>query len=221
VIKPYYSEGGIEIYHGDCREILPTLARADLLLADPPYGMDVNTAWRDRKPGRWAKDRPPVVGDDAAFDPRHLLGAAGHHVIFGANWFSHHLPPASCWISWDKRQGGTLTPGWNASDAELAWTDFDCGVRVFAHLWEGYKRASEIGFHVHPTQKPVALMAWIIDRWTEPGWVVLDPYLGSGTTLRAAKNLGRRAIGIEIEERYCEIAAKRLGQEVMDFGAAA
>lgn len=90
-------------------------------------------------------------------------------------------------------------------------------VGVVEHLWEGYKRDSEIGEHFHPTQKPSALMRWCIGLAGDVA-TVLDPYMGSGTTLRAAKDLGHRAIGVEVEERYCEIAARRLGQEVLDFG---
>jgi site-specific DNA-methyltransferase (adenine-specific) len=108
---------------------------------------------------------------------------------------------------WDRKSGDS-----NTADAELAWTNLGGTVRLYAHLWNGVLRDTEIGYHVHPTQKPVALMAWIIQRWTKPGDVILDPYMGSGPVLRAAKDNGRKAIGIEIEESYCEIAVKRLVQ---------
>jgi DNA modification methylase len=214
-VTPYYDDGTCTIYHGDCREILPMLPRAsaDLIIADPPYG--AGTSRRGIAMGRpWHRSHDFLIGDTEPFDPTPLL-CFPRLVLFGANYYADKLPPSGSWLVWDKRRGGTVTPGWNGSDAELAWTNLGNSVRVFSHLWTGYKRDSEISQHYHPTQKPVALMAWIIAQFTQPGDLILDPYMGSGPVLRAAKDLGRRAIGIEIEERYCEIAARRLGQEVL------
>jgi site-specific DNA-methyltransferase (adenine-specific) len=223
-VNPYYADGTCFIYHGDWQEVLCGLVGADLVIADPPYGINVDTADADRLPSRpavsagtvkWAKNSPAVIGDAEPFDPTPLLRFR-RLVLFGGNNFAHRLPPGGDWLVWDKRRGGMVTQGWKSSDAELAWTNLGGGlVRVFSHLWAGYKRDSEIGQHYHPTQKPVALMAWIIQRYTRPGDLILDPYMGSGPVLRAAKDLGRKAVGVEIEERYCEIAAKRLGQEVL------
>jgi site-specific DNA-methyltransferase (adenine-specific) len=108
--------------------------------------------------------------------------------------------------------------GWPMGECELIWTNLADAVHVFRNRWMGLVRDSEHGEHYHPTQKPVALMRWLIERFTKTGERILDPYMGSGSTLVAAKSVDRRAIGIEIEERYCEIAAKRLAQSVMQFG---
>ena len=208
--EPYYQDDHCTIYHGDCRDILPALPTPDLLLADPPYGIAIETDSSSRSRRSLGINHPPVHGDDEPFDPSHLLGASRRVVLFGANNYCDKLPPSQAWIVWDRMSGGS-----NTADAELAWTNLGGTVRTFRHLWNGVLRDSEIGFHVHPTQKPVRLMSWVIARATSDGDLVIDPYCGSGPTLRAAKDLGRKAIGIEIEERYCEIAAKRLAQEVL------
>lgn len=215
-MKPYYDHGGITIYHGDCRDVLPTLSGSFVMATDPPYGISHPTDYADRGRGSLAPCRNyiPVAGDGEPFDPTPLLAVPGQHILFGANYYADKLPPTSGWIVWDKER----PPDLDQSTAELAWTDCIKGVRVFRHLWNGMIRASEkeTGALQHPTQKPVELMRWCLaHRWVDQTFPVLDPYLGSGATLRAAKDLNRKAVGIELEERYCEVAAKRLGQEVL------
>lgn len=224
-MTPYYDDGQCVIYHGDCREIIPGLGftrfKPPLVLTDPPYGIGERTnrreAGRSTKLAR-ANDFPPVYGDDGPFNPAHLLDFP-RLVLFGANHYADRLPPSPSWLVWDKLAGmtGRRAVGFNDNgDAELAWTNLGGPVRLISHRWMGAFRDSErTEARVHPTQKPVALMAWIIANWTEVSDLVCDPYMGSGPVLRAAKNLGRRAIGIEIEERYCEVAVKRLQQEVL------
>lgn len=222
-MSPYYDEGGITIWHGDCREVLPIVAQpatVDLLLTDPPYGVSerTNRGANGRSNLAAALDFPPVHGDDAPFDPTHLLGYR-RTVLFGANHYADRLPPSATWLVWDKLDG--LTPhrlvGFDDNaDVELAWSNIGGPARLVSHRWKGMLKSSERAEpRVHPTQKPIRLMSQIIAWATEPGALVVDPYLGSGSTLRAAKDLGRRAVGVEIEERYCEVAAKRLGQEVL------
>lgn len=205
---PYYSEGGITIYHGDCREILPYV-KADCVVTDPPYGLG---ALMERPgPGQWSK----LWGDGAPAWDAHapdflpaLVAGYEHAIVWGGNYFS--LPPRRGWLVWDK-----IVREFSSSHCELAWSTLDQPVRAYS---SSHGQLATEGKQ-HPTQKPLELMRWCI-RFMPPG-VILDPFMGSGTTLVAAKLEGRKAIGIEIEERYCEIAAKRLAQGVLDFGGGA
>jgi DNA modification methylase len=213
-VKPYYDHAGITIYHGDCREIAPALGFSGLVVSDPPYGIDHPTDYAARGRDNLApcRDYAPVFGDGSEFDPSWMLRIGCGRILWGGNWFAHRLPPTGGWLVWDKERPDDL----DQATCELAWTDCVKGVRRIRHLWHGMMRASQEPL-VHPTQKPEKVMRWCMSTpWTSEG-DILDPYMGSGTTLRAAKDLGRRAIGIEIEERYCEIAAKRLSQEVFPF----
>ncbi len=209
---PYYQEDGITIYCGDCREILPTLTFG-CVISDPPYGISHPTDYAARGRSKLAQCRnyAPVFADNSPFDPSWLLNWPC--ILWGANHYASKLPDSSGWLVWDKLRPDEL----DQSRAELAWSNFVKGCRVFPFLWNGMMRASDELLE-HPTQKPVALMKWCINqKWTPTG-VIADPYMGSGTTLVAAKDMGREAIGFDVEERYCEIAAKRLSQSVFDFG---
>ncbi len=213
-MTPYYQDESVTIYHGDCREVLAGLRheRVGLLLTDPPYGIDLDTDNSSRGGNRFAR----IVGDAEPFDPVHLL-AYDRAILFGANHYASRLPDSGSWIVWDKRDG--VMQNTNA-DCELAWTNLGGPARVYRHLWAGFLRDSERGeSRVHPTQKPVALMAQLIADHSRPGDLVLDPYMGSGATVIAAKQMSRRAIGIEIEERYCEVAATRCSQGVLGLTA--
>jgi hypothetical protein len=214
VVKPYYEHGGITIYHGDCRDVLLGLSWfAGLVLTDPPYGISHPTDYRTRGRGALAncKDYVPVHGDAESFDPRWLLSVGDARILWGGNHYASRLPDSGGWLVWDKERPDNL----DQATCELAWSDCVKGVRRFRYLWNGMMRAGD-DVLCHPTQKPEALMRWCLNlRWTRDYETILDPFMGSGTTLRAAKDLGRKAIGIEIEERYCEIAAERLAQEVL------
>lgn len=207
-MKPYYEHAGITIYHGDCREILPSL-KADVVVTDPPYGIALDPASRND----WLPDHAPVFGDDVAFDPGHLLATGLPLALFGANHYASRLPDSKGWFCWDKatRDGLDL----KQAEVEFGWTNFLSRPKMLRHMWSGAFRDSERGTRWHPCQKPVDLLAWVLS-WC-PAGLVADPYCGCGPTLVAAKLEGRKAIGIEIEERYCEIAAKRLAQEVLPF----
>lgn len=215
--EPYFvsEDGRITIYCGDAREIVPQLDGVDLVLADPPYGVSLNTSYAAAKRGNKtaAHDYPPVHGDDEPFDPSFLLGFP-NVVLWGANYYADRLPAQGQWLVWDKRDG----IGYNdQADCELAWTRGTKGTvpRIYRHMWNGMLKDSERDQRrVHPTQKPVALMRWCLGFYPE-ATAVLDPYMGSGTTLRAAADLGLPAVGIEYEPRYCAVAVERLRQGVL------
>jgi DNA modification methylase len=224
-LKPYYedTESGIVIYHGDCREVLPTLPTVDLVLTDPPYGMNWDTdssrftagsqQSQNRRGAGGGRFRGNVVaGDDQPFNPSPWLKYP-KVILWGCNHFAARLPVGTTLV-WVKRNDAAF--GTFLSDAELAWMKGGHGVYCRRDL---SMKAIERG-RLHPTQKPETLMRWCIEKsGVEAGGSVLDPFMGSGTTLRAAKDLGRKAIGIEVEERYCEIAANRLAQGVLFGGA--
>ena len=216
-VKPYYADDTVAIYHGDSRELLPAEPLEALLLSDPPYGMDYKHG--ARKGGRkMGMDGASIVGDQVPFDPSHMLGYQ-RAILWGANHYSHHLPAHCGWVVWDKRDG---SPSNDQSDCELAWTNILTVARVFSARWSGAHRTGreQQEGRLHVNQKPVALMGWCI-RLAGKDPLILDPYMGSGSTLVAARELGRKAIGIEIDERHCETAAGRCSQGVMDFGEAA
>ena len=208
--------GDATLYLGDCLAILPTLEPVDALVTDPPYGIGYSPAAggggiTDRNGHRYEKrftGDDLVIGDDRPFDPAHLIGIAPTTVLWGGNHYANKLPSSSGWLIWDKRRGTTRN---DFADCELAWTDRPVVARILPHLWNGMLRDSERGEErIHPTQKPVAVMEWCLRETTDLGAIVLDPYMGSGTTGVACAKLGRKFIGVEIEEKYFDIACRRI-----------
>ena len=137
-----------------------------------------------------------------------IMSICDKQIIWCGNYFE--LPPSSQWLFWDKLNGDN-----DFADGELAWTNLGGAVRRRAHLWNGMLRKDN-ETREHPTQKPLGIILWCMEV-AKDFKTVLDPFMGSGTTLRAAKDMRKQAVGIELEERYCEIAAKRLQQEVLEF----
>jgi len=221
-VRPYWERDGLSLFWGRCEDVLPhlDLSTVSMLLFDPPYGDDHDTDYTRFSGGTLRRDgsevsryRHAVIeGDDAPFDPLPFLTMAPRVVMFGANRFSDRLPVGS-WLVWDKR-----TPTGSKgvmSDAEVAWFSHGRGVYIFSHTWDGFNRATERGSILHPTQKPVALMVWILSRWSKPGDLILDPYAGSGPIAKACQLLGRRYIGIETVEAYVKATIDRLAQTVL------
>ena len=218
-MTPYYQDSAVTIYHADCMDVLPTLEpeSIDLVLTDPPYGIGESNekngtrgelaSPKDYGHYAWDKSRVPELVKLA-------ISVGNFAIIFGGNYYTDILPPSSSWIVWDKDNGEN-----DFADCELAWTNHKKAVRKFKWRWHGMlqeRMGNEKEYRAHPTQKPIALMKWCIQNYP-PADTIIDPFMGSGTVLRAAKDLGRKAIGIEIEERYCEIAARRMQQEVLIF----
>ena len=196
VIRPYYQDSAVTIYHGDCREVVPTLGRFDLLLCDPPYGIGINKSHRLSVSRGFGGE----TWDDKAPDITPFLPVASKRIVWGGNYFS--LAPTRCFLVWDKQNDGR-----DFADCEMAWTNIDAVARIFRR-----RPMNMDGGKVHPTQKPLALMNWCIGLAGDVQ-TILDPFAGSCTTGRAAKDLGRKCVCIEREERYCEIGAKRMQQE--------
>jgi DNA modification methylase len=198
--KPYYQDDAVTLYHGDCREIVPHLGRFDLLLTDPPYGIGFAAQPTNYQRAAGMK---PSAWDDSAPDIEWLLSFTSRQVIWGGNYFL--LPASRGWLAWCKPDAPP-----SMGNVELAWTSESRNAKHF--IWSISATNSErLG---HPTQKPLAVISWCLSFF--PGaTTILDPFAGSGTTGRAAKDLGRKCVMIEREERYCEIAARRMLQEVL------
>lgn len=205
-VPPFYDAGGITIYHGDIRELWPI--EADVIVTDPPYGMDYESKAGERVAG----DRDTELRD-------WLLEQWGERpaLVFGT--WRRGRPLCRALLVWDKGD----SPG--MGDTSLPWGPSHEEIYVRGKGWRGRRRGSVIrvdGLPAaskdrpdHPTPKPVPLMRHLLERC--PEGVILDPCMGSGSTLVAAQELGRRAIGVELERRYCELAVERLGQQVLDL----
>lgn len=225
-MRPYYEDSAVTIFHARCEDVLPGL-RADALVTDPPYNAINRETGGLRAINKGGADSLPV---DIAnmVGPLSSTGAATFYV-----WCSQEQ--LSEWLRGFQGIGLTTRTGvwWKTNpspmNGEHLWLSA-LEVCAFARrsgavfnrhceapVWRG-PAAEDTG---HPTPKPVWLMQALIAASTAPGALVLDPYMGGGTTLVAAKDLGRRAIGIDVNEAYCEIAARRCAQEVLDLGGAA
>lgn len=200
--------GRATLYMADCREVLPTLPKVDAVLTDPPYGIGIASKGRigggTGGKGTWRKEYDPTTWDSETSDDAVAAAIANstHAIVFGGNYYP--LPPARCWLVWDKETTG------NFADCELAWTNLDKTVRRIRHLWNGLARAGNEPRGDHPSQKPVPVMKWCIGHLPDTALTILDPFMGSGTTGVAAVQMGRQFIGIEREAKYFDIALRRI-----------
>lgn len=235
-MTPYYEQDGVVIYHGDCRDVMTALESdgCDLLLTDPPYGVDWQSNSRQLA-------FAPIAGDDGTFDVVTALGDAvrclrgsRHMYVFGRWDLSSLALGGLSELVWDKvgMSAGDVDTVWGVSHEYITF-----GVKANAaqrrngkgngpaRLRRGsvlrYQRPSGVEVSLHPTEKPVPLLRELIESSSRFGELILDPFAGCGSTLVAARLEGRSAIGIEIDERYCETAAKRVAQGALGlFGEA-
>ncbi len=218
-MKPYFETDLGKLYCGDSLDYLDIISDADAIIADPPYGIDLNGMSGTYR-SKWvnAADEYLIIGDDKPFDPSPWIRFP-KTILWGGIHFAHKLPSSRAWIVWDKREGTTSD---NQADCEIAWTNLKGPARLYSHLWRGLCRRGEENVsrqgRFHPTQKPIALMMFCIEMCKlDPGSLIVDPYMGSGTTLIAAERYGHKYIGIEISEKYCEIAANRIKRETQQL----
>ena len=213
--------GTVTLYLGDCLEILPTLepASVDAVVTDPPYGIAYKkgaggsvSGYKSRKVDQ--RNCEAIIGDDKPFDPGPWLTFP---IVFlwGADHFSQRLPHGR-FVAWDKLDG---KESWDSfSDVEFAWHNKRGAARIIRYVWKGMCQGNgedKGTTRDHPTQKPVKVMRWSIEQaGVVDGGLVLDPYMGSGTTGVACVRIGRRFIGIELEPKYFAIAKRRIMDEL-------
>jgi site-specific DNA-methyltransferase (adenine-specific) len=221
-VSLYYQDDYVTLYHGDCLELVDYWTDADILVTDPPYGMgyesNMNRDKRNVKVGR------KVAQDESTHIRDRVLSTwlPSPAIMFG-RWDIARPEATHSRLIWDK--GNTVGMG----NLSIPWGRSDEEIYIIGEGFKGKRSGSVIRVQMlmsgnserpdHPTPKPIPLMERLIEKC--PPGVVADPFAGSGATLVAAKNLGRKAIGVELEERYCEIIARRCAQEVLDFGGIA
>lgn len=208
-MEPFYDRDGITIYCGDCRDVLPLLPPVDLVLTDPPYGVGLTSFVDDFAVSPEGINAAPGMLAAVFMSPRRVFEFVSLLPSWSFErllWMHKTADMAAPWRGWCMNSEAIIV----LSRKGAAWpkpTDYRSDVYSVGP-WE---RAG------HPNGKPESVVRDLMRRLSPPGALILDPFMGSGTTLRAAKDLGRRAIGIELEERYCAAAVRRLRQEVLPF----
>ena len=208
---------------GDCLDLMSGYPddHFDLTLTDPPYGIGESN---EKNMSRYSKvgfkgkiRRKKIRGtdfghyewDNQRIDKEYfteMLRISKNQIIFGGNYYTDYLYPTSCWIVWDKDNGNN-----DFADCELAWTSFKSAVRIIKYRWNGMLQGNMKNKEkrVHPTQKPLPLFKWILEKYSKPGDTILDPFLGSGTTLEACYQTGRNCIGFELDPQWEHLYSAR------------
>jgi site-specific DNA-methyltransferase (adenine-specific) len=234
-VTPYYADDAVTIYHGDCRDVLGSLPATSLLLTDPPYGIPAGAAvWRRNGTAieDWGEEGHNVTVTDwrqmAVLRDAWIVEfglRAGDHAAMVAEHVAVGWVPCNFFALVKQAPPPTPRPMF-ANAIEMAVVSRSGhpewhGTGYVPNRWIGMT-ANRLGTGMgHPTEKPVTMLVGLVAALCGVDGLVLDPFMGSGTTLRAAKDLGRKAIGIEVDEQYCEMAARRCAQDVLDFGGAA
>jgi site-specific DNA-methyltransferase (adenine-specific) len=190
----------------------------DLAIVDPPYGGVTQGGYMTNQMGGgvaknrndyhlslWQCDRP----DKTYFDE--LMRVSKAQIIWGGNYYASLLPDSQCWIVWDKEK----PEGVSFADCELAWTSFNLASRMFKFAWNGMIQGDmkHKEYKIHPTQKPVALYEWLLNRYAKDGDIILDTHVGSASSLIACRNTNHKYVGFELDKTYYKLAKKRLEQE--------
>jgi len=206
--------GNATLYLGDCSEILPTLGQFDAVVTDPPYGIKADKSMHKQSGnivGYGSRRVAKKIYEETNWDESPLskdminlfFNISNYQIIFGGNYFE--LPPSKSWFIWDKMNDGN-----NFSDGEMAWSNLNKPLRIKRHLWNGFARENNEERFNHPTQKPLGIMEWVISHLPLETQTIIDPYMGSGTTGVACMNLKKKFVGIEREQKYFDIACKRI-----------
>jgi site-specific DNA-methyltransferase (adenine-specific) len=203
------------LIHGDSRRLPVDLASVDAVVSDPPYGINYRHGGGGKGLHTGRNAGMSIFGDDEPFDPAAWIQKPC--LLFGAHHYASRIPAGGSWLAWDKAPNGG--PPDQFTDCDFAWTSVR-GIKrnIFRYTWKGLvstKGADNNGIgsvdRHHPSQKPIALMRWCIRLMKlPPNSLILDPFMGSSTTIIAALAEGHRAIGIEIDRRYCDIARHRI-----------
>jgi len=217
----------IKLIHGDCIEEMRKMPdkSVDLVLTDPPYGMGMDKKMHltgGQQYGNGAAPKKQYKNTNWDIKPSleifdEMIRISVNQIIFGAEHLSDLLPQSRGWIVWDKKTDDKFSN--NFSDGELAWTSFDKPLKILRYLWSGMIQGnmSEKEKRQHPTQKPQPVMSWILRKYSSKNDTILDPFMGSGTTGVACKELCRDFIGIEINKEYFNIAKKRIDNTQESF----
>lgn len=237
--EPFYRDELVDLHWGSAEQIVPLLPRADLVIIDPPYGIQIG---KDKHVGGHGHNRvgkylvPSTSFGTSNWDSsllpawllQMLIAHGKHAIVFGGNFYSNALAPSPCWLTWDKKINGDF------ADVELMWTNFSRSARLakgsvtrlpdhgnvamYEYMWNGMLQGNLGGNNpskeerLHPTQKPVQLLQWCLQLFPPLPKLVIDPMAGSGVTGRACKNLGIKCILIEREKQYVDIIVKQMRQ---------